>query len=164
MITPAADTPSALYDLGDQVRDFMLGKAYFAPMAVISERPKTTADKIAKIEAKYSGVFLAILVTEGRATKDYTAGPELEVFVDVSASEKTTTNRVGEGYRICTEVIEMAIRGLHWHCKPAIATERLLFESFRPDAADGATGLLIMTARFRTTLRFDPTPLADAAP
>lgn len=147
--------PDPLLDLQDQVRDRLLSLNFFAGrFSVLSDRPKTIGGRIAKLTAKYEGIYAAVLTTEGKATEDILAGPESQVFVDVAASELTTTNRTGTGYTTATAMITQIIRGLHYW-KPGIAHERLGYVGFRVDEADkSANGLLIMTARFKTVIRF----------
>ncbi len=154
--------PDPLLDLQDQVRDHLETLPFFAAITVLSERSKTLADRVAKTTAKAEGIFVTVLTTEGKATEDDQPGPESDIFVDVSVMEKTITNRKEDtAFVTTTQIVTQLLRQLHyWH--PAIALQRLIYKGFAPDAADGESGLLIMTVRFQTKIQFptalDPVP------
>ena len=103
-----------LLDLQDQVRAELLGKAFFAAMEIISERPHTIADKVAKTVAKLSGLSITIVTMEGDQDDEGLEGARMSVFVDVHVSEKTNINRGASGSGIfATQVVEKLLEHLH---------------------------------------------------
>lgn len=143
--------PDPLLDLQDEIVAALEAMPFFAAIEIISERPKTIAGKVEKTVAKLTGLFITVLTMEGKATDNYLAGPESDIFVDVSAAEKPLLNRVGAGYLTANRVCTQIIRALHY-TKPEVAASKLIYQSFQADQA--SKELLIMSARFKTRIRF----------